>query len=125
MATDDTDDEPAVRWERPPPRYRPGRGGFDPEEDAEKARARYAFRQRIVLTLLVCALLTGVAAAAAFPVGWGAHGAIDLALNRARVLLDLPAAVSRAGVLDDEPETGHDTARSLSADGAVGADRAR
>jgi hypothetical protein len=77
---DDTDDESDVRWERPPPRYRPGRGGFDPDEDAEKARARYAFRQRIVLTLLVCALLTGVAAAAAFPVVWWAHGAIDLAL---------------------------------------------
>ena len=69
-----------VRWERPPPRYRPGRGGFDPDEDAEKARARYAVRQRIVLTLLVFALLTGVAAAAAFPVVWWAHGAIDLAL---------------------------------------------
>ena len=69
-----------VRWERPPPRYRPGRGGFDPDEDAEKARARYAFRQRIVLTLLVFALLTGLAAAAAFPVVWWAHGAIDLAL---------------------------------------------
>ena len=77
---DDTDDESDVRWERPPPRYRPGRGGFDPDEDAEKARARYAFRQRIVLTLLVFALLTGVAAAAAFPVVWWAHGAIDLAL---------------------------------------------
>jgi hypothetical protein len=74
------DEEAGVRWERPPPRYRPGRGGFDPDEDAEKARARYAFRQRIVLTLLVCALLTGVAAAAAFPVVWWAHGAIDLAL---------------------------------------------
>lgn len=77
---DDSGGEPGVRWERPPPRYRPGRGGFDPEEDAEKARARYAVRQRIVLTLLVCALLTGVAAAAAFPVVWWAHGAIDLAL---------------------------------------------
>ena len=77
---DDTDDESDVRWERPPPRYRPGRGGFDPDEDAEKARARYAVRQRIVLTLLVFALLTGVAAAAAFPVVWWAHGAIDLAL---------------------------------------------
>jgi hypothetical protein len=77
---DDTDDESGVRWERPPPRYRPGRGGFDPDEDAEKARARYAVRQRIVLTLLVFALLTGVAAAAAFPVVWWAHGAIDLAL---------------------------------------------
>ena len=77
---DDTGAEPDVRWERPPPRYRPGRGGFDPDEDAEKARARYAVRQRIVLTLLVFALLTGVAAAAAFPVVWWAHGAIDLAL---------------------------------------------
>src|SRR5215213_1214758 len=73
-------DEADVRWERPPPRYRPGRGGYDPEADAETARARYAFRQRVVLLLLVCALLTGIAAAAAFPVAWWAHGAIDLAL---------------------------------------------
>jgi hypothetical protein len=77
---DSDDDESDVRWERPPPRYRPGRGGYDPEADAETARARYAFRQRVVLLLLVCALLTGIAAAAAFPVVWWAHGAIDLAL---------------------------------------------
>ena len=77
---DGADDESDVRWERPPPRYRPGRGGYDPEADAETARRRYAFRQRIVLTLLVCALLTGIAAAAAFPLVWGVHGAIDLAL---------------------------------------------
>ncbi len=77
---DDADDESDVRWERPPPRYRPGRGGYDPEADAEIARRLYAFRQRVVLTLLVCALLTGIAAAAAFPLVWGAHGAIDLAL---------------------------------------------
>ena len=67
-------------WERPPPRYRPGRGGFDPEADAEAARRRYAFRQRTVLALLVCALLTGVAAAAALRVLWWAHGAVDLVL---------------------------------------------
>jgi hypothetical protein len=79
--SDDTDsDESDVRWERPPPRYRPGRGGYDPEADAETARARYAFRQRVVLSLLVFALLTGIAAAAAFPLVWWAHGAIDLAL---------------------------------------------
>ena len=77
---DSDDDESDVRWERPPPRYRPGRGGYDPEADAETARARYAFRQRVVLLLLVSALLTGIAAAAAFPVVWWAHGAIDLAL---------------------------------------------
>jgi hypothetical protein len=67
-------------WERPPPRYRPGRGGFDPDADAENARTRYAFRQRVVLALLVGALLTGVVAAAAMPVVWWAHSALDLAL---------------------------------------------
>jgi hypothetical protein len=85
LATDDPDGEPEAEldddgWERPPPRYRPGRGGFDPEADAEAARRRYAFRQRAVLALLVCALLTGVAAAAALRVLWWAHGAVDLLL---------------------------------------------
>jgi hypothetical protein len=36
-----------------------------------------------------------------------ADGAIDLALHRAGVLLDLPAAVLRAGILDDELEARH------------------
>jgi len=39
-------------WERPPARFRPGRGGFAPEAAALPARARYAARQRIVLGLL-------------------------------------------------------------------------
>lgn len=84
--TDDTDDEPAddgtdeARWERPAPRYRPGRGGFDPEADAESARRRYAFRQRVVLALLVAALITAVVAVVAVRVVWWAHGAIDLLL---------------------------------------------
>jgi hypothetical protein len=84
---DGPDDDPEAEldgddsgWERPPPRYRPGRGGFDPEADAEAARRRYAFRQRAVLALLVCALLTGVAAAAALRVLWWAHAAVDLVL---------------------------------------------
>jgi hypothetical protein len=67
-------------WERPGPRYRPGRGGFDPEADAATARRRYAFRQRVVLALLVCALLTAVAAAAAVKMVWWAHAGIDLVL---------------------------------------------
>ncbi len=33
-----------------------------------------------------------------------AHRAVDLPLNRPRVLLDLPAAVTRAGVLDGQLE---------------------
>ena len=36
-----------------------------------------------------------------------AHGAIDLALHGPRVLLDLPAAVARAGVFDRQLEAGH------------------
>ena len=36
-----------------------------------------------------------------------ADGAVDFALHRARVLLDLPAAVPRAGVLDHELESRH------------------
>jgi hypothetical protein len=76
--TDETDDE--QRWERPPPRYRPGRGGFDPEAAALAARARYTFRQRVVLTMLIVALVTGVVAAVAVPGLWWPHAAVDLAL---------------------------------------------
>jgi hypothetical protein len=77
---DDDGEQDDRGWERPPPRYRPGRGGFDPQADAETARRRYAFRQRMVLALLICALLTGVAAAAALRVLWWAHAALDLIL---------------------------------------------
>jgi hypothetical protein len=85
---DDREDLPARtvgerddrRWERPPPRYRPGRGGFDPEAAALAARARYAFRQRVVLAMLIIALGTGVIAAVALPGMWWAHAAVDVAL---------------------------------------------
>ncbi len=68
------------RWERPAPRYRPGRGGFDPEAAALAARARYAFRQRVVLAMLIAALVTGVLAAVAVPELWLPHAAVDVAL---------------------------------------------
>jgi hypothetical protein len=67
-------------WERPPPRYRPGRGGFDPDAAAMTAQARYAFRQRVVLTLLVAALVSGVVAGVALPALWWVHGAVDISL---------------------------------------------
>lgn len=67
-------------WERPPPRYRPGRGGFDPDAAALTARARYTFRQRVVLTLLVAALVSGVVAAAVLPALWWVHGIFDVTL---------------------------------------------
>jgi hypothetical protein len=69
-----------VRWERPPPRYRPGRGGFDPEAAAAAARARYAFRQRVVLMMLITAVVTGVVAGVALPELWWAHGGVDVLL---------------------------------------------
>ncbi len=68
------------RRERPPPRYRPGRGGYDAEAAALAADARYAFRQRVVLAMLVVALVTGVLAAVTFPWLWWPHAAVDLAL---------------------------------------------
>ncbi|MFC4854084.1 gephyrin-like molybdotransferase receptor GlpR [Actinophytocola glycyrrhizae] len=64
----------------PARRYRPGRGGFDPEAAAVIARARYAFRQRVVLAMIIGAILTAIGAAVIYPQLWWAHGAIDLTL---------------------------------------------
>lgn len=63
-----------------PRRYRPGRGGFDPEAAAVIARAKYAFRQRVVLAMLVGAVVSAILAAVVFPVLWWPHAALDLAL---------------------------------------------
>ena len=68
---------------RPPSRrarteHRPlpaGRGGYDPQAAALAARARYAFRQRVVLILLILAVGTAVAAGLTLPQLWWAHGA--------------------------------------------------
>ena len=61
-------------------RYRPGRGGYDPEAAALAARAKYARRQRIVLVMLLTAIGTAVLAAVAWPMAWWLHGAVDLTL---------------------------------------------
>ena len=63
-----------------PRRYRPGRGGFDPDAAARAARAKYSFRQRVVLFMLVSALATAIAAVVAMPWLWWVHGAVDLML---------------------------------------------
>jgi len=67
-------------WERPAPRYRPGRGGFDPAAAAVAAQARYAFRRRIVFALLVATVVTGVTAVLVAPVLWWLHGSVDVLL---------------------------------------------
>ncbi|MGH3433630.1 MAG: divisome protein SepX/GlpR, partial [Thermocrispum sp.] len=43
-------------------RYRPGRGGFDPQAAELVARAKYAYRQRIVLALLATVIISAVVA---------------------------------------------------------------
>jgi hypothetical protein len=136
----DSDDESAEHddrvWERPPPRYRAGRGGFDAEAAALTARARYTFRQRVVLLMLVAALATGIAAAVAMRSLWWAHGAIDVVLVgylvylRRQVRLEENIRARRAArmagtrrpsaaedpELDDWAERGRDAASRLGPD---------
>ncbi|MHA6798343.1 divisome protein SepX/GlpR [Bounagaea algeriensis] len=61
-------------------RYRPGRGGFDPEAAALAARAKYARRQRIVLILLAAAVGTALLAGFAWTPLWWVHGLVDLSV---------------------------------------------
>lgn len=74
--------EPAYDdYEQAEPRpFRPGRGGFDMEAAALTARARYTFRQRVVVLMLLAALISGLAAATLDPLLWWAHAAIDIGL---------------------------------------------
>jgi hypothetical protein len=56
-------------------RYRAGRGGYDPEAAELAAQARYTFRQRVVLTLvLLAAAGAGVAVGLKVPEAWWVHG---------------------------------------------------
>lgn len=76
----DDDMSPGYYDEEYIPRYRPGRGGFDPEAAAVIARAKYAFRQRVVLAMIVGAIATAVVAGVVYPTLWWGHGAIDVVL---------------------------------------------
>ncbi|MEV4056800.1 gephyrin-like molybdotransferase receptor GlpR [Amycolatopsis sp. NPDC049688] len=69
-----------TRAERDRPGYRPGRGGFDPEAAEIAARAKYGFRQRIVVILLVIAVATGLIAGFVVPMAWWGHGVVDVVL---------------------------------------------
>lgn len=76
MTADRTADPELDHVER---HYRPGRGGYDPEAAALAARARYQFRQRVVLGLLAAAILT---LCLGFVAGlfWSVHAVLDTAL---------------------------------------------
>ncbi|WP_284742824.1 divisome protein SepX/GlpR [Amycolatopsis sp. RTGN1] len=60
--------------------YRPGRGGFDPEAAEIAARAKYGFRQRIVVILLTIAVITAAVAGFVMPLVWWGHAAVDVVL---------------------------------------------
>ncbi|SFP41671.1 hypothetical protein SAMN05421810_102524 [Amycolatopsis arida] len=93
---DDLDEEPAERPVDETPRarpttvpaavsgsgrrYRPGRGGFDPEAAEMAARAKYAYRQRVVLVLLALVIVTAVLAGFLWSALWWANGAADVVL---------------------------------------------
>ncbi|MFG1638762.1 gephyrin-like molybdotransferase receptor GlpR [Amycolatopsis sp. NPDC049252] len=68
------------RAERARPGYRPGRGGFDPEAAEIAARAKYSFRQRVVVILLVVAVVTAAVAGFLVPLVWWGHGLADVVL---------------------------------------------
>jgi hypothetical protein len=61
-------------------RYRPGRGGYDPEAAALAARARYVYRQRVVVGLLAAAVVTLGLALAASSAFWWLQVVLDLLL---------------------------------------------
>ncbi|MBC3190015.1 hypothetical protein H7X46_02925 [Pseudonocardia sp. C8] len=102
--------------EHPPARYRPGRGGFDPEAAAAAAHAKYAFRQRVVLALLVLLLAAGAAALLVSAVFWWVAGGLGLGLAgyltylRRQVRIEEAIRARRAARLarprpvEDEPE---------------------
>ncbi|MEV0945467.1 gephyrin-like molybdotransferase receptor GlpR [Rhodococcus sp. NPDC049939] len=54
---------------------RRGRGGFDPEADAIAREARYAFRQRLVLALVLATLVTAALSLIISPTMWWAFAA--------------------------------------------------
>ncbi|WP_406266300.1 hypothetical protein OH799_19980 [Nocardia sp. NBC_00881] len=59
---------------------RRGRGGFDPEADAIARAARYTFRQRAVLGLVLAAILCGALAVVFTPLLWWASGLATVVL---------------------------------------------
>jgi hypothetical protein len=76
----DTVSAPTAQTRMSARRYRPGRGGFDPEAAALTARAKYAARQRVVVMMLLLAVGSAVTAAVVYPMAWWAHGVIDIGL---------------------------------------------
>jgi hypothetical protein len=66
---------------RPAPRFRRGRGGYDAEAAEAAAQAKYVFRQRMVLGLLLAAVASGLfAGGLGLAEGWYVHVSVDACL---------------------------------------------
>ncbi len=111
-------------------RYRPGRGGFDPEAAAYAARTKYARRQRIVLLMLLAAVTTALLGAFVRSSAWAAHALVDACLIGYLVYLRRQVKIeedvrerrlARLSRTDDEPE-GEDEQASWSPRGDRDAD---
>ncbi|MEV6322452.1 gephyrin-like molybdotransferase receptor GlpR [Nocardia sp. NPDC051787] len=72
VAYPEDDETDSDEWEFVPSRR--GRGGFDPEADAIARAARYTFRQRAVLGLVLTAILCGALAFVFTPMLWWGTG---------------------------------------------------
>lgn len=69
-----------ARPEPPERRFRPGRGGYDPDAAALAAQARYAYRQRAVAGLLIAAVGTALLAIFVSATSWWIHAGLDVLL---------------------------------------------
>ncbi|SUE16931.1 hypothetical membrane protein [Rhodococcus gordoniae] len=82
--SDETDLHDDAAPEREPVRahapQRRGRGGFDPHADAVASAARYEFRQRAVLGLLIAAIMTSALALIVSSLMWWPAGLVAVAL---------------------------------------------
>ncbi|MFX1760031.1 gephyrin-like molybdotransferase receptor GlpR [Rhodococcus sp. Q1] len=82
--SDETDLHDDAAPEREPVRahapQRRGRGGFDPHADAVASAARYEFRQRAVLGLLIAAIMTSALALIVSSLLWWPAGLVAVAL---------------------------------------------
>ncbi|MCX4097094.1 gephyrin-like molybdotransferase receptor GlpR [Nocardia sp. alder85J] len=109
---------------------RRGRGGYDPEADAVARAARYRFRQRTAIALVLSALLFGGFAAVAAPTLWAGCVAsllllvVYLGYLRRQVRLEADIRRRRAARLARGRETEHPgTVESVTPEGHPALDR--
>jgi hypothetical protein len=111
-------DEDYDDYARSEPRpFRPGRGGYDAEAAAMSARARYTFRQRIVVLTLLAAVVSGLLAVTVSPLLWWMHAVVDIGLVcylgylRRQVRIEEEIRDRRAARIAAQPRPAHRPAR--------------